>query len=56
MTYTWVLVIWLGTFDNYTIHDKFETLEGCLENQARLTRALKYVDSKMKAVCRPIAK
>ena len=55
MIYTWVLVIWLGSFDNYTIHDKFETLEACKENQARLTRALKQVNSPMKAVCRPIA-
>lgn len=56
MTYTWVLVIWLGTFDNYTIHDKFKNLEECLDSQARLTRALNYASSPMKAVCRPIAK
>ena len=56
MIYAWVLVIWVGTFDNYTIHDKFENIEQCLDNQARLTRALNQVNSKMKAVCRPIAK
>ena len=54
--YTWVLVIWVGTFDNFTIHDKFENIEQCLDNQARLSRALKQVESKMKSVCRPIAK
>ena len=51
-----VLVIWVGTFDNFTIHDKFENIEQCLDNQARLSRALKQVESKMKSVCRPIAK
>jgi hypothetical protein len=56
LIYTWVLVIWVGTFDNFTIHDKFENIEQCLDNQARLTRALKQVESKMKSVCRPIAK
>ena len=42
--------------NNFTIHDKFENIEQCLDNQARLTRALNQVNSKMKAVCRPIAK
>jgi hypothetical protein len=56
LIYTWVLVIWVGTFDNFTIHDKFENIEQCLDNQARLSRALKQVESKMKSVCRPIAK
>jgi hypothetical protein len=56
MIYSWALVLWIGSFDNYTIHDKFQNVDDCIDNQARLTRALNSVSSPVKAVCRPIAK
>jgi hypothetical protein len=48
----WVLVIWLASSNNYTIYEKFETEQQCLEKQQTVIRALKQTDSKMKTECR----
>jgi len=48
----WVLVIWLASSNNFTIYEKFETEQQCLEKQQTVIRALKQTDSKMKTECR----
>jgi hypothetical protein len=53
---SWALVLWLNSFNNYTIHDRFATVDECKESQATMTKALQSVDSRIRAVCRPIAR
>ena len=33
----WVLVIWLASANNFTIYEKFQSEEMCLEKQERKT-------------------
>jgi hypothetical protein len=53
---SWALVLWLNSFSNYTIHDRFTSVEDCKESQATMTKALQSVESRIRAVCRPIAR
>lgn len=48
----WVLVIWLASSNNFTIYEKFESQQACLDKMATVTKALKQVDSKMTIECR----
>jgi hypothetical protein len=48
----WVMVIWLASSNNYTIYEKFDSQEACLNKQAIVTKALNQADSKMKTECR----
>lgn len=55
--YTWALVIFMSVNpSNFTIHDKFYTVEECVRVQQNIAKGLEYVKSNMRAVCRPIAK
>ncbi len=48
----WVLVIWLASSNNFTIYEKFETQQACLDKLATVSKALKQADSKMSIECR----
>ena len=48
----WVLVIWLASSNNFTIYEKFETQQACLDKLATVSKALKQTDSKMNLDCR----
>lgn len=48
----YVLVIWLASASEFTVFQKFATLEDCLEKQRTVTSALTQADSKMKTECR----
>ena len=50
----WALVIWALSADNFTIYEKFATVDQCLEKRESVMKALKQVDSNMKLSCRPI--
>ncbi len=51
---TWALVIWALSPDNFTVYDRFQTVEQCLEKRQSVVKALKQADSKMQLSCRPI--
>jgi len=48
----WVLIIWLGTQNNYTVYESFETSEQCFQKKDLVTKALQQVESKMNLTCR----
>ena len=50
----WVLIIWLVTPDNYTIYQKFNTENECIEKKELVSRALRQADSKMQLICRQV--
>lgn len=47
-----VLAIWLASSGQYTIYEKFPTMEACLEKQQTVAAALKQTGSKMQTECR----
>ena len=47
----WVLVIWLASANNFTIYEKFQSEEMCLEKQETVRKALKQTESKMQTNC-----
>ena len=48
----WVLVIWLASSNNFTIYEKFETQQACLDKLATVQKALAQSGSKMNLDCR----
>lgn len=46
------LVIWLASTNQYTIYQKFPTMEACLEKQQTVVAALTQAESKMRTECR----
>lgn len=48
----WVLVIWLASSSEYTVFQKFNTLEDCLDKQQTVVSALSQAESRMKTECR----
>ena len=48
----YVLVIWLASSSQFTVFQKFDTLDACLEKQQTVVSALKQADSKMQTECR----
>lgn len=46
------LVIWLASASQYTVYEKFPTMEACLEKQQTVVSALKQAGSKMQTECR----
>lgn len=47
-----VLVIWLASAGQYTVYEKFSTMEACLEKQKTVAAALTQAGSKMQTDCR----
>lgn len=54
----WALVIWLASSgsDNFSVYERFATLEECLDKKQTVSKALDQANSNMRVVCRPIAK
>jgi hypothetical protein len=54
----WALVIWLASSgsDNFSVYERFATLEECLDKKQTVSKALDQSNSNMRVVCRPIAK
>jgi hypothetical protein len=52
----WALVLWLVAPDNFTVFERFESVEQCLQKREVVLRAFEQVDSDYQAVCRPIKK
>jgi len=50
----WALVIWALSADNFTVYERFQTVEECLEKRETVTKALQQANSKMQLSCRPI--
>lgn len=50
----WALVLWLANPNNFTVLDRFQTVEDCLEKRETVISAFSQANSQMKAVCRPI--
>lgn len=50
----WALVIWALSSDNFTVYERFPSVDQCLEKRESVMKALSQVDSKMKVTCRPI--
>jgi len=50
----WALVIWALSPDNFTVYDRFPTVEECLEKRASVVKALKQANSEMQLSCRPV--
>ena len=50
----WALVVWVVSANNFTVFDKFETVEQCLNKREIVVAAFDQVNSKYNAVCRPI--
>jgi hypothetical protein len=48
----YVLVIWLASAGQYTVFEKFATMEACLEKQQTVVAALTQANSKMRTECR----
>jgi hypothetical protein len=48
----WVLVIWLASPNNFTIYEKFQSEEMCVNKMATVQTALVQSGSKMKLDCR----
>lgn len=48
----WVLIIWLGSSNNFTVFDKFINEKDCIEKQVTLNKALNQASSKMQTECR----
>ena len=48
----WVLIVWLSTPNNFTVFDRFSTIEECLAKKETLTKALTQTESKMNVDCR----
>jgi hypothetical protein len=53
----WALVIWLSGSgsDNFSVYERFVTLENCLDKKQTVSKALDQTNSNMRVVCRPIA-
>ena len=54
----WALVIWLASSnsDNFSVYERFVTLEECLNKKQIVTKALNQANSNMQLSCRPIEK
>jgi hypothetical protein len=50
----WALVVWVVSANNFTVFDKFDTVEQCLNKREVVVAAFDQVNSKYNAVCRPI--
>jgi len=50
----WALVIWALSADNFTVYERFQTVEDCLDKRTMVMKALHQADSKMQLSCRPI--
>ena len=48
----WVLIVWLSTPNNFTVFDRFSTIEECLAKKETITKALTQTESKMNVDCR----
>jgi hypothetical protein len=48
----WVLVIWLSSPSNFTVYEKFQSEEMCMNKMATVQKALANSDSKMQLDCR----
>jgi predicted aconitase len=48
----WVLIIWLGSTNNYAVYETFKTVEECAAKQETIYKALKQAESKMQLTCR----
>jgi Mlc titration factor MtfA (ptsG expression regulator) len=51
---TWALILVLAYPDNYTIYEKFQTQEQCVQKQETVAAALKQANSKMMLECRTV--
>ena len=47
-----VLVIWLASANQYTVYEKFPSIEACLDKQKTVIAALNQAGSKMQTECR----
>ncbi len=48
----WVLIVWLATPNNFTVFDRFSTLEECLAKKETVVKALTQTESRMNVDCR----
>ena len=48
----WALVIWALSADNFTVYEKFQTVEECLEKRETVTKALQQANSKLRGLTR----
>ena len=48
----WVLIIWLNTPSNFTIYERFGTMEQCVSKRETVSKALIQANSKMNIECR----
>ena len=48
----WVLIVWLSTPNNFTVFDRFSTIEDCLAKKEIVIKALSQAESKMNVDCR----
>ena len=51
----WALVVWVVSSNNFTVFERFESLDNCLDKRETVISAFQQVDSKYNAVCRPIS-
>lgn len=48
----YVLIIWLGTMDNFAVYSSFKTMKECEDKRQQVTKALTQADSEMRVSCR----
>jgi hypothetical protein len=48
----WVLVIWMASASQYTVYDRFQSEEQCLDKHSTVSKALYQAGSKASVECR----
>ena len=48
----YVLILWLGTTDNFTDYSEFKTMKECEAKKEQITKALRQANSELKVQCR----
>jgi hypothetical protein len=51
---TWALILVLAYPNNYTVYEKFQTQQQCIQKQETVAAALKQANSKMALECRTL--